>query len=466
MVRNILVLASLGLCIAGVAHAGERPQFQDRRFEEDWSVLLDEDLRTDFSDPIKFVPFDESGSVWASFGGQLRERVEFWNDFLFGGSMPDDDDVFLLHRLRIHGDLHVTERFRLFAELKSALSTDRDLAGGKRQLDVDKAALQNGFGELNLPLFGDLELRIRGGRQELLFGKERLVSPLDWANTRRTFDGATATFSAGDWAATGFWTKPVHVHKHTANHSHEQNEFFGTYATGRVPWVESLGLDLYWFGTHTKRATFNGTAGKEKRHTLGGRVWGALPGTAVEFDLEGAAQVGSVSGRDIEASMVALQLQYTPKDVPFAPTLGLGVDYASGDDEAGGEVGTFNQLFPLGHAYLGFLDFVGRQNIIDVHWTLAAKPIAKTVVKLDGHSFWRADRDDALYNAGGGVARAGSLGNAKHVGYELDLTVKRPLVPHVVGVAGYSHFFAGSFIEQSGPDQDVDWSYLMLIVTF
>jgi hypothetical protein len=27
------------------------------------------------------------------------------------------------------------------------------------------------------------------GRQELLYGAQRLISPLDWANTRRTFEG-------------------------------------------------------------------------------------------------------------------------------------------------------------------------------------------------------------------------------------------------------------------------------------
>ena len=32
------------------------------------------------------------------------------------------------------------------------------------------------------------------------------------------------------------------------------------------------------------------------------------------------------------------------------------VDYASGDGVPGGDVGTFNQLYPLEHAYLGYMD--------------------------------------------------------------------------------------------------------------
>jgi hypothetical protein len=49
----------------------------------------------------------------------------------------------------------------------------------------------------------------RTGRQELLLGAERLVSPLDWANTRRTFDGYRATFKGSQNAVDLFFTNPV-----------------------------------------------------------------------------------------------------------------------------------------------------------------------------------------------------------------------------------------------------------------
>ena len=59
---------------------------------------------------------------------------------------------------------------------------------------------------------------------------------------------------------------------------------------------------------------------------------------------------------------------------------------------------TFNQLFPLGHAYFGYIDVIGRQNIIDLHpgvelTLLKDKPYAKKVsLRADYHLFWRAER--------------------------------------------------------------------------
>ena len=46
----------------------------------------------------------------------------------------------------------------------------------------------------------------------------------------------------------------------------------------------------------------------------------------------------------------------------------------SGDDEPGGDVETFNQLFPLGHAYFGYIDLIGRQNALDLHFDLKVAP--------------------------------------------------------------------------------------------
>ena len=110
--------------------------------------------------------------------------------------------------------------------------------------------------------------------------------------------------------------------------------------------------------------TFNGTTGHEDRYTIGGRVFGASHG--FDYEVENAYQFGHVGSGDVSAWMIATEGGYTLK-APLTPRLWLGFDYASGDDGAGGDVGTFNQLFPLGHAYFGYIDAVGRQNIVDLH---------------------------------------------------------------------------------------------------
>ena len=72
---------------------------------------------------------------------------------------------------------------------------------------------------------------------------------------------------------------------------------------------------------------------------------------------------------------------------------------------------------------------------------------------------WQAEDADALYNAGGGLVRAGGLGVEDDVGAELDLTIKYKFDRHLTGLLGYSHFFAGDFIEESGTSDDIGFVY-------
>ena len=447
-----------------------RPAYGAVRYNEDWSVLKGRDLSAtgDIFDPFKYVPLTDDGWAWASFGGQWRTRFELWSSFNFGGVPAGDDenDTLLLNRFLYHADLHFGPNVRVFVEGKSAFAYDHELPPARETLDIDELALQNGFVDLRLPL-DDASITFRGGRQELLFGKQRLVSPLDWANTRRTFDGFSAIIKAGEWSVTPFFTHPVMVDKYGYNEPDGSTKFYGVYGAGKMPGYAPMALDLYWLALEKPTATFNGTSGEEDRHTLGGRIFGAIGRTGFDYDLEGAYQFGEVGSADISAWMIGSEVGYAI-DMAGKPRVFVGFDYGSGDDSPGGDVETFNQLFPLGHAYLGWIDAIGRQNIIDVAPGISFTPIAKTLVTMQTHFFWRADDSDALYNAGGGVVRAGSLSDEREVGVEFDLLVKHQFDPHLAGFFGYSHFFAGDFIKESGAtaDDDIDFIYAILQYTF
>ena len=88
------------------------------RYDEDWSVLRDVDRSKtdDFWDRVKFIPLTQDQSVWLSIGGQVRERVDYFNQFQFGDSAPKRSDAYLVSRIRLNTDLHVTPYFRLFFE--------------------------------------------------------------------------------------------------------------------------------------------------------------------------------------------------------------------------------------------------------------------------------------------------------------------------------------------------------------
>ena len=84
----------------------------------------------DFWDRLKYIPLTKDESVWLSFGGQARLRLEYFDQFQWGASQPKQSDVYLLSRLRWSGDLHATPYFRMYVEGKSALvPVNRDLRG-------------------------------------------------------------------------------------------------------------------------------------------------------------------------------------------------------------------------------------------------------------------------------------------------------------------------------------------------
>ena len=452
-----IVVVSIQLSSAVWAQEGV-PPYHNLRFEEDYSEFPSQGSDS-FFDPLKKIEL--SDSVWVSFGGEARTRLEFWNNFGFNDA---NDDVATFYRAFLHTDLHIGEHWRFFLEGRFGSVVGRELPGGRRDaLDADYGDIWNTFVEANYDI-GGVDTTVRLGRQELQYGKERLISPLDWANNRRIFEGGLVRLRGPDgaWTADFFLTSPVIIDRNAFNEHDDDHLFGGVYATREFTDSRVAGVDIYALAlTSINDATVN-----EDRYTLGGRVWGEIVDD-LSYDFEAAYQFGDLDAADIRAFMLAADVTYSFSDVRYAPWLGLGFDYASGDDDpTDGDVGTFNQLFPLGHASLGYIDTVGRQNIIDLHVTVGAWPVAKTIrVRADIHQFWLANDDDALYNAGGGILRAGN-GTENEVGTELDLSVLWNANRYTTVLAGYSHFFAGDLIDQTEPSDDIDFFYTQITFTF
>ncbi|NKB25322.1 MAG: hypothetical protein GKR87_13285 [Kiritimatiellae bacterium] len=178
----------------------------------------------------------------------------------------NDDDVGFF-RLLVHGDLRISENLRLFVEGKSALATGRDLPGGRRALDEDSLALQQAFVDLRL----SEHVTLRSGRQALQYGKQRLISPLDWSNTRRAWEGFKAIGTFPDRRVDIFATRFVPVDKHDFNEGETDVAFYGVYSVHVVS--KQLALDLYWLAFEKEKAVWGGITDDEERYTVGLRAW-------------------------------------------------------------------------------------------------------------------------------------------------------------------------------------------------
>ncbi|MFV1958909.1 MAG: alginate export family protein, partial [Planctomycetota bacterium] len=303
------------------------------------------------------------------------------------------------------------------------------------------------------------------GRRELLFGKQRLISPLDWANTRRTFQGVYGWVTKGQQRLDVFATRPILIDPFEFDDWNSKIGFWGVYYANEI-WTCFTG-EAYVLGLNRDPGTYGGVTAKENRYTLGAHLFGELPKTRFDYDVEGGYQLGTFGSADIRAWFLALDLGWKLPTRRADLWWGLGFDYASGDDGSASRQGTFNQLFPLGHAFLGFADLIGRQNVVCTRTTLKYKPVKKLTLRADALAFWRANRNDDVYNAGGGVLRAAVPGvDDKYVGAELDLTVIWAIDRHWRVRGGWSRFWTGAFIDNTGPHQDVDFYWAEVQWTF
>ncbi len=466
--KNTLIISVIGSLVgAPLVSASadyQRPATKFLRYNEDWSSLKGVDKEKLLpEDKIKYVELNKNGSIWASFGGHARARYESHDNFAFGAPAIDEDE-FILYRAKVHADFHFGENIRLFTEFKHAESTSRDLPGGNRNIDVDTGEIQQFFMDYKIALSGkDQDLTFRFGRQEYGFGRSRLVSPLPWANALRHWDGFNVNYKTSNIDVTAFYSQFVPVNQNKKNRPDEDHLFHGIYMTQKIS--ASKGFDYYWLGIDRENRSFNGTSGDESRETFGIRHWGKISKTW-NYEGELAYQTGSVGDADISAFMLASELTYKPADVKMNPKVTFGFDYASGDNKAGGDVNTFSQLFPLGHAYFGFIDIVGRQNIVDYSSSIAINPFKKAGLRLGVHYFRRADEADGLYNAGGGVVRAGDASASKDIGTEIDLTFSYKFNKQVGLAFGVSRLNAGDYLSDTGSDDDINFAFAQILYTF
>ena len=438
------------------------PKYLNLRFDEDFSYLdgLEGSYTSDYFDAIKNIHL---GDDWRlSVGGEFRFQMQSETNKAFGATEPAND-TFTLYRYMLHADLRYRNQFRVFVQGIVAHDEDRDLA--PRGIDENIGDLQQFFFDWR-PLGENNALTIRVGRQELQYGAQRFVSPLEWANVRRRFDAVKLFWSNETWNVDAFYAKPVPVQRRQSDQFNEDFDFYGVYATYKA--IARHTLDFYFFAiNNTGNPTNpNGNAGDVSRYTLGSRFKGKTG--AIDYEAELAGQWGKWAGDTIQAWSLSLVSGYT-FDVSCKARLGLGFDWATGDDDpTNGTVGTFDQMFPLGHKYLGYLDLVGRQNITAANVNLSAWLVPKKVKgAMAYHTFWLSEAEDAFYNAGGSAGRRDATGGSgQELGSELDLTVVWNVDTHSNVLFGYSHFWENNFISNTGPSQDADLFYVQYQMKF
>ena len=193
----------------------------------------------------------------------------------------------LLSRVRLYGNWKANDCTRVYVEGIFAEVTDDNGTYLPRPIDINCGDFLNGFIDYKL----QEGTTVRVGRQELLYGAERLISPLDWANTRRTFEGVKLMCASDDWKADAFYTHFVPVKPFELDEADYDQPFYGLYST-YAGW-ENKTLDLYYIGYDYN---FAGApiVTDFSLDTMGSRLFGTNGDWLYEF--EGGVQFGRQSG--------------------------------------------------------------------------------------------------------------------------------------------------------------------------
>jgi hypothetical protein len=406
-------------------------------------------------DHFKQVPI---GDCWLlDIGGQYRARFHAEQN-MRGLGLTGNDDDFLLHRTRIFFNAKYSDWLRVYAEYIDAAEEFNNFP--PRSIEVNRSDMLNLFADARMwdGCCGDLWFRI--GRQELLYGSERLISPLDWANTRRTFEGFKFFWQGEDWNVDVFATRPVIVNPVQFDSADEEQEFLGTWATYKG--VPNNTYDLF-------AIQYNNDSGANNYRftTLGGRWLGSEGALLWEF--EGGAQFGdNTDGSDHAAGFATGGVGRKWADAPWKPQLMCYYDWANGTDDRGAGNG-FNHLFPLAHKYLGFMDLFGRSNIESPNVQLTMQPHDKLKVLVWYYYLFLENNNDSPYNVNMSAFNGANAPASADLGHEIDLLFTYSLTPRMELLFGYSHFFAGDYYRETPGApyrEDADFLYTHFLWNF
>jgi hypothetical protein len=450
---------------------------------------------------IKETAPPESVNPLSFFDGKVvfdvQERLRWENrsnnfDFNSAVRSPTDGNWFQ-NRFRIGVTVQPTDWFTFYAQGQSSLEMNgnrgtipgANAAEGDDYFNLRQAYLE--FANYDVCPFG-----LKIGRQELSYGDERLVGSFDWNNLGRTFDAAKVHYQGEHFWIDAFTSTPAVVYEgrfdtsdlFNGNDNERELVFSGLYFSTDKPAFGTV--DLYAFMLDQQNGVASNAEGllnptvttgnindRSDFVTLGSRIYGdpqKLRGW--EYQGEYAYQVGTLRGEALSAFAAHTGVGYNFLDVGWTPRIFVEYNYASGDrNAADGHINTFQNLFPTNHKFYGIMDTVSWQNTDNLGVSLRASPIRSLTAQVDYHAYWLATTNDAWYRANGftqvrPLSAAAGKDISNYTGSEIDLLLTWQATKNVQFQAGYSHFFAGAYLKETGAYNDANFAYLQTQITF
>jgi hypothetical protein len=407
---------------------------------------------------VDHSPFEHLPS-WLTLGGQIRGRFEGPTGTSLINNTQED---YCASRIRVNLGIRPFSWLRFFAEGQDARVGGYSISPAPNTL-YNPIDFRQGYAELYFE--GDVSMRFRVGRQELLFGGERLIGPADWGMSR-TFDALDLTVSNGRAkldliAGSLVLVDPTRFDRHKPG-----EHLYGAYGSIKNV-LPRMSVEPYLLFKQVLNVKSElGDKGDVLVVSPGARILGTTRG-GFDYTAEIVMQRGSYSADRIVAMGESYVAGWTIVDSVYKPRISVEYNYASGDASSkDGTHATFDQFYPSNHAYYGMIDQFGWKNLKNTRAGFDFAATKKLKFRSDFNEFYLATVQDGLYNSSGTSVVLNRNATSAHIGSEINMVGLYQFSKIWRFGAGYGRLFAGDYLRQSKYSFGYGYPYVMFVGSF
>jgi len=311
--------------------------------------------------------------------------------------------------------------------------------------------------------FGMEDLKLKAGRQEIVFDDARLVGNIGWIQNAQSFDALRLSYKGTgfdlDVVGAQVLADDTHPVLKPYTTAHDQDSYFtAVHSSFKVgggvvnPFVYTVSNP-----TRLKPGTDSdgnpNTVSIDSLQTVGVFVKQTFGDTKLTF--HGGSQSGNVSPT-ISHSAYFAALAVAQKIV--GSQVSLHYDVYSGDkDKTDNQSNAFNALYPTNHAYFGFIDnflFTPNAGVTDTQLRYGTKIGEKAKVGVHLHKFGTSP---------------GSIDPGQDAGSEVDVTLKikaRKGLGYQFGLSKFTGAGSTNYGSTGNTTLDSTWAYVQTAVSF
>jgi Alginate export len=421
------------------------------RVNDNFSYLKNDTIKKGIN-VLKYIPLSQN--TFLSFGGEIREQYQYFENQNFGDVPPTVKKVSvgqLWHRVMLHSNIEIGSKVRIFAQLSSTFrffNTNPITP----EIDENRLSLHQAF--IDYSFYKNWILRI--GRQELGYGNNRILTFREGPNTRLTFNAAILKYKTDKRKIDFLASTQVLSNQFAFDDKSFEQYVVGFYATENfIP--KKLLVDYYFLNFKSDKRSYNFVAGTENRQSFGLRLFSQNP--KLNYELESTYQIGTFNNLDINAYGFSWDINYKLED-KYRFTLGIGANYISGDkNKSDNQLNTYNLIFSK--PQYGLAAPIGSSNIVNFNPYVKVHPLKKLSVLAGVYFMQRQSTQDGTYSPGMAELRPNPsnlfLSTKKSIGTQYALETNYELNNHFSFAFDGAYFKAGNYVKETGKGLDIKY---------